>query len=148
MAQGGYFISGKFDQFKRTIPYSAFNQAFRELMRQILTESESRIADWRAKLLKALGPNGQLIIDAIPELEFIIGKQPQVPLPSATRNSFNYVMQNFVSVFTRVEHPIVLFLDDLQWADAASLKLISLLMRNLNDPCPVSYTHLTLPTKA
>lgn len=135
VAQGGYFISGKFDQFKRTIPYSAFNQAFRELMRQILTESESRIADWRAKLLKALGPNGQLIIDAIPELEFIIGKQPQVPLPSATRNSFNYVMQNFVSVFTRVEHPIVLFLDDLQWADAASLKLISLLMRNLNDPC-------------
>ncbi|MES2026585.1 MAG: AAA family ATPase [Pseudomonadota bacterium] len=135
VAQGGYFISGKFDQFKRTIPYSAFNQAFRELMRQILTESESRIAEWRAKLLKALGPNGQLIIDAIPELEFIIGKQLPVPLPSATRNSFNYVMQNFVSVFTHADHPIVLFLDDLQWADAASLKLITLLMRNLDEPC-------------
>lgn len=135
VAQGGYFISGKFDQFKRTIPYSAFNQAFRELMRQILTESESRIAEWRAKLLKALGPNGQLIIDAIPELEFIIGRQPQVPLLGATRNSFNYVMQNFVSVFTQSDHPVVLFLDDLQWADAASLKLITLLMKDLDDPC-------------
>lgn len=135
VAQGGYFISGKFDQFKRTIPYSAFNQAFRELMRQILTESESRIAEWRAKLLKALGPNGQLIIDAIPELEFIIGKQEHVPLLGATRNSFNYVMQNFVSVFTHSDHPIVLFLDDVQWADAASLKLITLLMKNLDDPC-------------
>lgn len=135
VAQGGYFISGKFDQFKRTIPYSAFNQAFRELMRQILTESESRIAVWRTRLLKALGPNGQLIIDAIPELEFIIGKQPKVPMPAATRNSFNYVMQNFVGVFTHSDHPIVLFLDDLQWADAASLKLISLLMKNLDDPC-------------
>jgi histidine kinase len=135
VAQSGYFISGKFDQFKRTIPYSAINQAFRELMRQILTESENRIATWRIKLLKALGPNGQLIIDAIPELEFIIGKQPKVPTLGATRNSFNYVMQNFVGVFTHSDHPIVLFLDDLQWADAASLKLISLLMKNLDDPC-------------
>ena len=135
VAQGGYFISGKFDQFKRTIPYSAFNDAFSELMRQILTESEARIAEWRSKLLKALGPNGQLIIEAIPELEFIIGKQPQVPLPGATRNSFNYVMQNFVSVFTHSDHPLVLFLDDLQWADAASLKLITLLMKDLDDPC-------------
>ncbi len=134
VAQGGYFISGKFDQFKRTIPYSAINQAFRELMQQILTESESRIAQWRRKLLKALGPNGQLIVDAIPELEFIIGKQPKVPLPGATRNSFNYVMQNFVNVFTHADHPVVLFLDDLQWADAASLKLITLLMKNLDDP--------------
>jgi len=135
VAQGGYFISGKFDQFKRTIPYSAINQAFRELIRQILTESENRIAMWRSKLQKALGPNGQLIVDAIPELEFIIGKQPAVPALGATRNSFNYVMQNFVSVFTHSDHPVVLFLDDLQWADAASLKLISLLMKNLDDPC-------------
>ncbi|MFJ7565608.1 AAA family ATPase [Herminiimonas sp. NPDC097707] len=133
--QGGYFISGKFDQFKRTIPYSALNQAFRELMRQILTENESRIAEWRTKLLRALGPNGQLIIEAIPELEFIIGRQPQVPLLGATRNSFNYVMLNFVSVFTQSDHPVVLFLDDLQWADAASLKLITLLMKDLDDPC-------------
>ncbi|GGI53465.1 trifunctional serine/threonine-protein kinase/ATP-binding protein/sensor histidine kinase [Oxalicibacterium solurbis] len=132
VAQGGYFISGKFDQFKRAIPYSAFNQAFRELIRQILTESENRITQWRNKLMKALGANGQLIIDVIPELEFIIGKQPEASSQSGTRNSFNYAMQNFVSVFTHSEHPIVLFLDDLQWADAASLKLIPLLMKNLD----------------
>jgi histidine kinase len=135
VAKRGYFISGKFDQFKRNVPYSAINQAFRELMRQILTESESRIARWRAKLLKALGPNGQLVIDAIPELEYIIGKQPQVALVGAARNSFDYVMQNFVDVFTQPEHPLVLFLDDLQWADSASLKLIDLLMKALEKPC-------------
>ncbi|WP_293780640.1 AAA family ATPase [uncultured Oxalicibacterium sp.] len=134
VAHGGYFISGKFDQFRRSIPYSAINQALRELMRQILTESETRIAQWRTKLLKALGPNGQLIIDAIPELEFVIGKQPAAPMLGATRNSFHYTMQNFVGVFTQSDHPIVLFLDDLQWADAASLKLISLLMKNLDSP--------------
>jgi len=134
VAHGGYFISGKFDQFKRSIPYSAINQALRELMRQILTESENRIAQWRGKLLKALGPNGQLIIDAVPELEFVIGKQPAIPPLGATRNSFHYVMQNFVSVFAHSDHPIVLFLDDLQWADAASLKLISLLMKSLDNP--------------
>ncbi|MDQ7969877.1 MAG: AAA family ATPase [Oxalicibacterium faecigallinarum] len=134
VAYGGYFISGKFDQFRRSIPYSAINQALRELMRQILTESEARIAQWRSKLLKALGPNGQLIIDAIPELEFVIGKQPALPALGATRNSFHYVMQNFVSVFTHSDYPIVLFLDDLQWADASSLKLISMLMKNLEDP--------------
>ena len=135
VARRGYFISGKFDQFKRNIPYSAINHAFRELMRQILTESESRIAEWRAKLTKALGPNGQLVIDAIPELEYIIGKQPESVTLNASRNSYNYVMQNFVEVFAQPEHPLVLFLDDLQWADAASLKLINLLMKSLDDPC-------------
>ncbi|HEY8025332.1 MAG TPA: AAA family ATPase [Burkholderiaceae bacterium] len=134
-ARRGYFICGKFDQFKRNVPYSAINQAFRELMRQILTESESRIAMWRSKLLKALGANGQLMIEAVPELEYIIGKQAPVPALSGVRNSYNYVLQNFVDVFTRQEHPIVLFLDDLQWADTASLKLIDLLMKSLDDPC-------------
>lgn len=135
VAKRGYFIGGKFDQFKRNVPYSAINQAFRELMQQILTESEHRIADWRAKLQKALGSNGQMMIDVIPELEYIIGKQPPVPVLGAARNSYNYVMQNFVAVFTKPEHPLVLFLDDLQWADSASLKLIDLLMTALDEPC-------------
>ena len=135
VAKRGYFIGGKFDQFKRNVPYSAINQAFRELMQQILTESDSRIAIWRLKLQKALGSNGQMMIDAIPELEFIIGKQPPSPVLGGARNSYNYVMQNFVAVFTRPEHPLVLFLDDLQWADAASLKLIDLLMKSLEEPC-------------
>jgi len=133
-ARHGYFISGKFDQFKRNVPYSAINQAFGELIRQILTESESRIAAWRAKLHKALGSNGQLMIEAIPELEYVIGKQPPVPAMGGARNTYSYVMQSFVSVFTKPEHPLVLFLDDLQWADAASLKLIDVLMKAADDP--------------
>ena len=131
----GYFITGKFDQFKRSVPYSAINDALGQLVRQILTESEVRIAQWREKLLKALGPNGQLVIDVIPELEYIIGKQQAAPQLGAGRNSYNYVMQCFVGVFARAEHPLVIFLDDLQWADAASLKLLSVLMRNLEQSC-------------
>lgn len=130
----GYFIAGKFDQFKRTIPYSAITQALRELMRQILTESETRICEWRDKLLKALGPNGALIINAVPELEHLIGRQPHVSQSGAEPNLYSYVMQNFIGVFTQAKHPLVLFLDDLQWADAASLNLIRLLLKDLDEP--------------
>ena len=126
----GYFISGKFDQFKRNIPYSSVIQAFQELMRQLLTESAEKLQFWKAKLLAALGQNGQLIIDVIPELELIIDKQPDVPVlgPTESQNRFNLVFKQFIHVFTKKEHPLVVFLDDLQWADAASLKLIQLLM--------------------
>ena len=133
-ARRGYFVGGKFDQFKRNVPYSAINQALGELIRQILTESESRIAVWSAKLQKALGSNAQLMIEAIPELEYLIGKQPPVPAMGGARNTYSYVMQSFVNVFTKAEHPLVLFLDDLQWADAASLKLIDVLMRGTDEP--------------
>ncbi|MCX6350907.1 MAG: AAA family ATPase [Bacteroidetes bacterium] len=124
--QKGYFISGKFDQFKRNVPYDSLIQAFRELTRQLLTESEEKISTWKEKLLTALGPNGQLIIDVIPETELIMGKQPAVaPLPpSESQNRFNSVLQSFISVFTSKKHPLVIFLDDLQWADSGSLKLI------------------------
>jgi hypothetical protein len=130
----GYFIVGKFDQFKRTIPYYAIAQAFRELIRQILTESECRIQEWRSRLLAALGANGQLIINAIPDLEYVIGRQPPVPPLGATEasNRFRYVVQNFIGVFARQEHPLVVFLDDLQWADEASLELIELSMSGLD----------------
>ncbi len=122
----GLFISGKFDQYKCNIPYSTFGDAFRELIRQILTESEQRIAAWSIKLRNALGVNGQLIVDIIPQLEVIIGRQPPVPelSPSDSTNRFNMLFRQFISVFTAPEHPLVLFLDDLQWADAASLKLL------------------------
>jgi predicted ATPase/signal transduction histidine kinase/ActR/RegA family two-component response regulator len=130
----GYFITGKFDQFKRNIPYYAIAQAFRELVRQILTESESRIQEWRARLLAALGANGQLITNAIPDLEYVIGKQPALPPLGVTEasNRFGYVVQNFIGVFARPEHPLVIFLDDLQWADEASLELIELSMSGLD----------------
>ncbi|NET07365.1 MAG: AAA family ATPase [Symploca sp. SIO2B6] len=125
----GYFIRGKFDQLKQNIPYSAFIRAFQELIRQLLIESEERLAVWKEKLLIALGANGQIIIDVIPEVELIIGPQPEVLavglLESANR--FNRVFQQFINVFCKPEHPLVIFLDDLQWADAASLKLMQLI---------------------
>ncbi|MCL1467533.1 trifunctional serine/threonine-protein kinase/ATP-binding protein/sensor histidine kinase [Argonema galeatum] len=125
----GYFIDGKFDQFKRNIPYSSLIEAFQSLMRQILTESEVQIQLWKQKLLDALGPNAQMIIDVIPEVELIIDKQPPVPQLglSESQNRFSLVFQNFIRVFTQKEHPLAIFLDDLQWADLASLKLIKLL---------------------
>ncbi len=126
----GYFISGKFDQFQRNIPYSAFVNAFRELVTQLLTETESQLQTWCDRLLDALGSNGQIIIDVIPEVEKMIGKQAAVLelLPTEAQNRFNLVFQNFVRVFTKPEHPLAIFLDDLQWADAASLKLLQLLI--------------------
>ena len=129
--QRGYFISGKFDQYQRNIPYSAIVNAFQDLAKQLLTESEANLKEWREKLLDALGINGQVLIDVIPEIELIIGKQPAPPELGAAEaeNRFNFVFQNFIKVFTKPEHPLTIFIDDLQWADGASLKLMQLLMR-------------------
>ncbi len=128
--QRGYFIKGKYDQFQRNIPFSAFVQAFRDLMRQLLSESHAKIESWKKKILDAVGENGQVIIEVIPELENIIGKQPTVSKLSGTaaQNRFNLLFQKFIQVFTSQEHPLVMFLDDLQWADSASLSLMQLLM--------------------
>ena len=128
--QRGYFISGKFDQFQRNIPYSAIVNAFQSLIRQLLSETNENVEVWKGKLLTAFGDNGQVIIDVIPEVELIVGKQPELPKLGATesQNRFNRVFQKFVEVFCQKEHPLVIFVDDLQWADSASLKLINLLM--------------------
>ncbi|MCP4748906.1 MAG: AAA family ATPase [Desulfobacteraceae bacterium] len=122
----GYFIYGKFDLFQRNIPYSGLVRAFRELVRQLLTEKDAKLSHWREKLLTALGPNGRIIIDVIAEIELIIGPQPEVPSlrPTESENRFNLVFQNFMQVFCRKEHPLVIFLDDLQWADSATLRLL------------------------
>ncbi|MEH2261829.1 ATP-binding protein [Nostoc sp.] len=126
----GYFIAGKFDQFKRNIPYASLIQAFQSLIGQLLTENEAQIQVWKEKLLTALGENGQVIIDVIPEVELIIGTQSSVTQLGAaeSQNRFNRVFGQFIGVFTTQDHPLVVFLDDLQWADSASLNLIELLM--------------------
>ncbi|MBE9205251.1 AAA family ATPase [Nostoc sp. LEGE 06077] len=128
--QRSYFIKGKFDQFNRNIPFSAFVQAFGDLIRQLLTESDRQLQKWQAKILQVLGENGQVIIDVIPELEKIIGKQPPVQelLGTAAQHRFNLLLQNFIQIFATKAHPLVIFLDDLQWADSGSLQLIKSLI--------------------
>ncbi|WP_437724991.1 trifunctional serine/threonine-protein kinase/ATP-binding protein/sensor histidine kinase [Sorangium sp. So ce861] len=122
----GYFIRGKYDQLQRATPYAAVVAAFRSLVRQILGESQARLARWQEALRGALGPNGQVVLDVIPEVEAILGPQPPVPElgPTETQNRFNLVLERFLRVFAKREHPLVIFLDDLQWADAASLRLL------------------------
>jgi PAS domain S-box-containing protein len=128
--QRGYFIKGKFDQFNRDSPFSSWVQAFQNLMQQLLTESATEVQKWQTKILEALGENSQVIIDVIPELEHLIGKQPEVLKLEgvAAQNRFNLLFGKFIRVFATKEHPLVIFLDDLQWADSASLKLMQLLM--------------------
>lgn len=128
----GYFIAGKFDQFNRNIPYAPIIRAFQDLVRQLLIESDEKLNSWRDRLLKALGRNGQVIVDVIPEVELIIGVQPNVVAlgPTESQNRFNLVFQQFITVFTHPNHPLVFFLDDLQWADSGSLQLIKLIMSN------------------
>lgn len=126
----GFFISGKFDQFQRHIPYSAISAAFQGLLKQLLMSPREELLAWQEKLLAALGPNGQVIIDVIPALEKIIGPQPVVPNlgTEENQNRFMMVFLQFLRVFTRKDSPLVIFLDDLQWADIATLNLIKTLM--------------------
>ncbi|XYH93665.1 AAA family ATPase [Sorangium sp. So ce1128] len=128
--QKGYFTSGKHDQYNRNTPYSAVVQAFDGLVRQILTESEERILRWRSAILAALGPNAQVVCDVIPSLSYVVGAQPPVPAlgPLEAQNRLNRCFLLFVSVFARGAHPLVLFLDDLQWIDPASLGLLRALL--------------------
>jgi PAS domain S-box-containing protein len=126
----GIFIAGKFDQHRRDIPYATLAQAFQTLVRQILGKSEDDLDHWRTDIRQAVGPNGQLIVNLIPELELIIGKQPPVPElpPQETQNRFQAVFRRFLGVFAQKEHPLTLFLDDLQWLDVATLSFIEHLL--------------------
>ena len=126
----GLFAAGKFDQYQRDVPYATLAQAFQMLVRQILVKSEVEVEHWRRALLDALGPNGQLVVKLIPEVEFIIGKQPPVSElpPQEARARFQLVFRRFLGAFARPEHPLALFLDDLQWLDAATLELLERLI--------------------
>ena len=122
----GLFASGKFDQYKRDVPYPTLAQAFQSLIRQLLTKSESELDKWRQALREALDQNGQLIVDLVPELKLVIGDQPPAPEVPAQdgQRRFQLVFRRFIGVFARQEHPLALFLDDLQWLDAATLDLL------------------------
>lgn len=122
----GIFASGKFDLYERNVPYATLIQAFGSLVRQLLSKNDDELSRWRDSLREALGPNGQLIVNLIPDLAHIVGEQPAVPElpPQEARNRFQRVLQQFLAVFARQEHPLVLFLDDLQWVDQATLDLL------------------------
>ncbi len=131
----GYFITGKFDQLQRDIPYRALVQAFESLTKQLLSESAKELAHWKEKLLEVLDTNAGVITEVIPSLESIIGKQPEVIKlpPEQTKNRFNLTFQNFIKVLAQPEHPLTIFLDDLQWADDASLQLLEQIYLRSND---------------
>ncbi len=129
VARKGFFISGKFDQFQRGVPFSSLLSAFGQLVHQILAEGEEAVAKWASRIKHALGDNGQVLIDVVPALEYVIGPQPPVPTlgPGEARNRFNLVFGDFIGVFLSRNHPLVLFLDDLQWVDEGTLKLLEVL---------------------
>ncbi|MBU1172039.1 MAG: AAA family ATPase [Proteobacteria bacterium] len=137
VAKKGYYIAGKFDQFQQGVPYSAFIQAFQSLTLQLFAENNTQLRAWKTLIQTALGPNGKIITDVIPEIELIIGKQPDIPDlgPDEMQNRFNLVFKNFVHIFADQAHPLVMFLDDLQWADRASLNLISAIVRDRRLSC-------------
>lgn len=122
----GLFASGKFDQYKRDIPYATLAQAFQNLIRPLLSGSESELTEWRNAIHEAINPNGQLMVGLVPELKAVIGEQPPVPELSQqdAQRRFHLVFRRFIGVFARPEHPLALFLDDLQWLDAATLDFI------------------------
>lgn len=126
----GYFISGKFEQFRRNVPYSAVIRAFSELVKQLLTESEESLRVWRERISLAIYPYASAIIEVIPEVESILGKQPESERLSSTESHhrFQETFKNFIRVFCRSDRPLVLFLDDLQWSDSATLNLIQSLI--------------------
>ncbi len=140
VARRGHFISGKFDQYNRSVPYASLIQAVVELVRQLLTESADALAAWRGRILAAVGANAQVIIDVIQEVELVVGVQPPVAElpPKEAQNRFNLTFESFFRVFAGEEHPLALFLDDLQWADLPSLRLLARLMTD------VETTHLFL----
>lgn len=128
--QHSYFISGKFDLFKHNIPYSGLTIAFENLVKQILTESEERIAYFRKKILEHVGQNGKILLDIIPNLVSIIGEQPSVEVGdiSENQNHLNYIFQDFIKAIATKDHPLVIFMDDLQWADSSSVKMLETLL--------------------
>ncbi len=130
--RNGTFVSGKFDQFQQNIPNLAISEALKNLINRLLLEDELKLIDWKRKILSAVGVYGKLIIDLAPNLEKIIGKQPEIKEVDSleAQNRFNFVFKEFIKIFTSVESPLIIFLDDIQWSDTASMELIKWLLNN------------------
>ena len=131
----GYFTSGKFDVYQKNIPYSSLIQALRNLMRTFLTESDERVALWKNRILDAVGKNGKVLTDVIPELEILIGPQPEVPPlpPVESLNRFHDLFDRFLTCLASEENPLTLFIDDLQWCDVASFDFLANVFANYRD---------------
>jgi predicted ATPase/signal transduction histidine kinase len=132
----GFFLQGKFDQFQRDIPYATLAQAIRGLVQQLLAGTDEQLAAWRGRLHEAWEGQGQLLVDLVPQLELVVGPQPAVPElpPAEALHRLHRVFERFLGVFSTHEHPLVMFLDDLQWADLASLRLIQHLLTGAEVP--------------
>lgn len=135
LERSGFFIEGKFESFRHDVPYSAIIQAFKELIRQLLMADKQSLIHWKEKIGTALVSNGQVIIDVIPELELILGKQPAIPAlgPDESRNRFMMAFQDLIQALTGPEHPLVLFIDDLHEADPASFRLLETMLTNVDN---------------
>ncbi|MEM8566374.1 MAG: ATP-binding sensor histidine kinase [Bacteroidota bacterium] len=131
-AKRGYFVEGKFDQFQRSKPYLAFIQAFNSFVSILLTENETRLEPLKRQIQSAVGEEGKVLTELIPNLELLIGPQPDVPKLGGleSQNRLNYLFSSFIKTISTEDHPVVLFIDDLQWADSASLSLLNVLMTN------------------
>ncbi|MDD5228876.1 MAG: AAA family ATPase, partial [Methylococcales bacterium] len=131
----GYFTSGKFDQYQKNIPYSSLLQALRNLVRTLLTESDARVDFWKKHILEAIGAQGRVICDVIPELSILIGKQPDVSNlpPVEARHRFNNLLGQFLACLAHRDYPLVLFIDDLQWCDSATFDFLGYVFANVAD---------------
>jgi predicted ATPase/signal transduction histidine kinase len=125
-ARGGRFVSGKFDQLRREVPYAAFSEAFEELARYLLTRSDVELSGWKGRILERVGDNAQVLVDLSPTFELVLGKQPPVAVldSSEAQSRFHFVIRQFLSAVSQKNHPLTIFLDDLQWADLGSLRLL------------------------
>jgi histidine kinase len=130
VARRGYFAAGKFDQYNRNVPYSAVSAAFQELIHYLLMELPQRVESWRREVLAAVGKDGRVLLDVIPALELLIGEQAPVQevSPAEAKNRFDSTFRAFLGTLAAPEHPLVLFLDDVQWADTPSLHLLQALL--------------------
>jgi len=128
----GYFLSGKYDQYNISVPYSAILQVISDFANLLLAEGKKKLQLWRTKLLSEIGDAGAVLTQFVPELELVIGKQPEIPELKGmeAQNRFNHVLQKFLESIADETHPIVMFLDDLQWIDSASLNVVKHLFAN------------------